>query len=565
LKILVVDDSKTSLLTIVTHLKQLHHEVVSTTDPTKALELYQTESPNLIILDVVMDKLSGFECAKLIRYDNTLPHWVPIIFLSAMVDDSFIEQAIESGGDDYLAKPVTSTTLKAKIAAMERIAQMQSQLKEVNIKLQQLSSTDTLTGLANRYYFEKEIKSMIANAKRNNHIFALLFIDIDHFKTINDSLGHQVGDLLLRDISKRMREIVRESDFIARLGGDEFAIILQEIDNTHSAGKIAHKLIKSLHQPYVINKNNIQVSASIGIACFPNAGKDMSTLVKNADIAMYRAKSAGRNNYQYFTDKLNVEHQEKSSIEIALSHSISNHELFLLYQPEYSLQSHDIIGMEALIRWQHDTLGIISPDKFISIAEENGFIIKLGDWILESVCKQYQSWLKEYHIDIPVAINLSPQQILKSDIAGRIKALLEQYSIPAHRIQFEITETTIMGHSGIVETTLKEFNKMGIKLYIDDFGTGYSSLSHLKLLPIDALKIDKEFVMDLAHDENDAAIVKSVISLSNALGLDVVAEGIETQQQLEFLIQHGCLKGQGYYFSKPLTPEDIIKLLTQNN
>ena len=564
MKILVVDENEISLLTIVTYLKQLKHDVISIADPSKTFELYKTESPDLIILDATMKTCSGFDCAKQIRQHTPHDIWIPIIFLNTHITDQFVKNVIESGGDDYLIKPVSAIALKAKITAMNRITKMQLQSQKTNAKLQELSTTDILTNLPNRYLFESEMKKTVVDVKKNNQQFALLFIDIDHFKSINDTLGHKIGDLLLIELSKHMLSIINETDFIARLGGDEFAIILKNSDSIHRAGRIAKKLISTLHNPISIHDHYIQLSASIGIACFPHAGRNYTTLIKNADIAMYRAKSSGRNNYQYFTEKLNIEHQEKSSMEQALHNSIINNELYLLYQPKYELNSLNIIGMEALLRWKHPPLKNISPEKFITLAEETGFIIELGNWVFDTVCKQYDDWHKQHNINIPIAINLSPYQILKGNIVKHIKSLLDRYQIPANCIELEITETAIIAYSIIVEDTLNALHDMGIKLYIDDFGTGYSSLSHLKKLPIDALKIDKEFVMDMLNDENDAAIVKSMILLAHSLGLDVIAEGVETKAQLDFLVENNCLKGQGFYLSKPLTAKKILDLFEKS-
>ena len=562
MKILIVDDSKTSLLLTSKQLEMLGHTTVSISDPEKAIEEYKSCQPDLIILDVVMDKLSGYECAKLITdYNKEKDDWVPIIFLSAIVDDTAIEQGINAGGDDYLTKPFNTSVLKAKIHAMSRIAEMRNKLLETNDKLEELSLTDTLTKLANRSHFEKMMTIITANAKRTNKMFALLFIDLDKFKDVNDTLGHHAGDDLLIQACKRIQNEVREADFIARLGGDEFAVILPEIDTADNAGHVANKIVKSLCLPFDILNNDVIISASIGIACFPDAGTDTETITKHADIAMYRAKAIGRNTYQYFTPELNAAHASKIEMEQALAKALDNEEFFLSLQPKYQLEPRELTGFEVLLRWNNPKYGAISPDNFIPLAEETGLINNIGDWVIEHACATLAEFQSHRKSNLTFAINISPIQITGSNLFKMFQDCMKKFNLQANQIELELTETAIMTYSKVTENALKQLHDIGMRIAIDDFGTGFSSLSHIKRLPIDGLKIDKDFVIDILTDENDAAIVKSIILLAKSLGLNIIAEGIETQEQLDFLLKNGCNHGQGFFFFKPLSIEDAKDLL----
>lgn len=509
-----------------------------------------------------MDKLSGYECATtLSEYNKSNDDWVPIIFLSAAVDDEAVQQGIESGGDDYLTKPINTTILKSKILAMERIATMRNKLLESNERFETLSLTDALTGLPNRKFYEQMINSVMANACRNHTIFALLFIDLDKFKNINDTLGHHLGDLLLQKVSVRIRHELRQGDHITRLGGDEFAIILPTIEGPDCASTVANKIIASLAESFDLEGNEVSISCSVGVACYPQAGEDAETLTKNADIAMYRAKSLGRNTFQFFTEELNLAHSNKVKMEQALATAVSNDELSLVLQPKYQFEPKKIIGFEALLRWHHPEYGPIPPDGFIPVAEETGLIIPIGEWVIEHACALLGKINEQYKDTLTFAINISPVQVNSNSMLSLLQKCMKENNLTPAQLEIEITETAIMAYSNDTEQALRELHDLGIRIDIDDFGTGYSSLSHLKQLPINGLKIDKSFVMDIPKDENDIAIVKGIISLAKSLGLNITAEGIETIDQLQFLLDNGCSQGQGYYLSKPIPLDEAIALL----
>lgn len=564
MKIMIIDDSLTMLKTVVLHLEKLGHQTVSSTNPNDALQMFLSEDPDLVILDVVMKGTSGYDVAKRIRALKN-HDWVPIIFLSSNVSDDAVAQGIEAGGDDYLTKPFSEITLQAKISAMDRIASMRQELIEANKQLEKLSSTDTLTGIPNRMHFEKTIRKSIAQAKRNHTKFVIFYIDLDNFKNTNDTLGHQFGDLLLKYAVERMTNISRESDFLARIGGDEFAMITYDVSSFDDAAKIAHKLIHAFRSPFILEDNKVSSSLSIGIAIYPDHGSNIETLIKNVDMAMYKAKESGKNNFQCYDESITQAKMKQNRYETELRYALNNDEFHIEFQPKFNLLTGEIVGVESLLRWHNPTLGDVSPDVFIPIAERTGLIHSIGKWVLESCCQQLYIWQQESTCDFRMAINLSPKQLMKPDLAKHVDELLATYEINPDKIEFEITETAIMSGDEISEKLLKRFNELGITLTIDDFGTGFSSLIHIKRLPIKALKIDKTFVVDIPKDENDIAIVKSVISLSDSLKLNVVAEGIETEEQKQFLLEHGCTIGQGFHLSMPLKSDELIQLIKLTN
>jgi diguanylate cyclase (GGDEF)-like protein len=564
MKILVADDSNTTRELLTASLVKLGHKVIPATNGIEALRKYKSEHPDLIILDVIMQGMDGFECAEEIRaFDKNKDDWVPIIFLSGAVDDENIARGINAGGDDYLTKPFSEVTLAAKIKAMERIVEMRGKLCETSKELSKLSSIDSLTGIYNRLQFDKTIKSKINEADNRDRLLALMFIDLDNFKSVNDHLGHRIGDLLLKKIAKRLESTLRDNDFIARIGGDEFAVILDDIDSVEVAGQIAKKILNVLTMPLNLAGNDVIISSSIGIACYPFPDTDLTSLLQNADIAMYHAKAMGRNNFQYYTEELHKKHKQMSYLDSSIKFAIERKELFLAYQPIFNLTTLELVGMETLLRWKHPELGMISPEIFIPIAEENGMIEALGWWVFRTVCEHGKQWDLSHFEEFKLCINLSSRQLLHNNLPWLIKNILHKTQMPAHFLELELTESILMSNTGISETVLKEIHDLGVSFSIDDFGTGYSSLVLLKRLPIRALKIDKSFVSDATTNTNDAIIVNSVISLGKNLGLIVVAEGIETDEQLKFLVKNGCTHGQGYHLSKPLTIDQLNDFLTK--
>jgi diguanylate cyclase (GGDEF)-like protein len=563
MNILVASNSETSLAILSASLRKLGHTVMGASDGEQAIKLFKKKRPDFIILDVVMQGMNGFECAKKIREINS-ERWIPIIFLSSSVDDNSISQGIDAGGDDYLTKPFSETTLAAKIKAMQQIANTQKKLDETTYQLNKLSSMDVLTGVENRLQFAKIIQEKIDYARKNDAKFALLFIDLDNFKSVNDNLGYHTGDLLLKAIAERLKSSLQKNDLIARLNGDEFAIVINEIPTQDDAEYYAKKISAILSTSYHLLNYDIQVSCSIGIACYPISGTTTETLIQRAEMAMYHAKKSGRNNYQFYTKESYTQNKQQFEIETALRSALSNNEIYMCYQPVFRLHPRKFVGMEALMRWKNPRLGLVLPEVFIPIAEEIGLITGLGEWALNSACIQAANWLKRGHKKFRLSVNISSRQFLSKDFIPLLKASINKANLPTKLLELELTESTFMISTSITEKTIKEISDLNIGISLDDFGTGYSSLLHLKSLPISTLKIDKTFVMDYDKSPNDTRILKAIISLGNNLKINLIAEGIETQEQLQFLIKNKCAQGQGFYLSKPLSAEEMTLFMDKN-
>ena len=433
--------------------------------------------------------------------------------------------------------------------------------KQAEQELRYLANYDTLTTLPNRTLFQERLGHAVTQARRHNRTMAVLFLDLDRFKHINDSLGHHVGDLLLKAVASRLRDSVREEDTVARLGGDEFTIVLEDISSERVAAVVAEKVLAAFNQPLLLEGREVVITPSIGISLYPNDGQDTASLVKFADTAMYHAKELGRNNYQFYTEKLNSLAMRRMQLESSLRRALENEEFSLVYQPKRDLHDGRLTGVETLIRWHNDDFGSIAPTEFIPLAEDTGLIVPIGEWVLRQACGQYMRWQAQGVRGFTMAINLSARQFKKGDLIAVIARVLKDTGMPPEALELELTESMIMENAEISIHMLEELKAMGLKLAVDDFGTGYSSLSYLKRFPIDTLKIDREFVRDISTDPDDAAITSAIIAMAHSLALKVVAEGVETENQLEFLRQQGCDEIQGYYFSRPLTPEDCEAFL----
>lgn len=436
-------------------------------------------------------------------------------------------------------------------------------IKHSQNRLHELVNHDPLTGLPNRRLLNELLEHSIKRAERDNHKIALLFIDLDRFKAVNDNLGHQVGDKLLLEASRRISLSMRDSDIVARLGGDEFVVMMDMINNPSDAALVAKKIIHALQIEFNIDGNEIYISASIGISVFPKDCKDVESLIKAADIAMYQVKNKGKNNHGFYSDELSKNAVERFNLEGQLRHAIVRKEFEVYYQPQVSLISGEIIGAEALIRWNHPKLGLISPATFIPLAEETGLIVQIGEWVLREAANQMVIWHKAGHAIQWIAVNVSGVQIIRSNFADTVYGILMETDCDPHMLELEITESTVMQNTEHVIDTFNRIKQLGLKLAIDDFGTGYSSLSNLKRLPLDKIKIDQSFVRDLPDDLDDAAIANAIYAMAGSLGFSVIAEGVETNAQADFLKNMGCKEAQGYLYSKPITASEFSKLLTK--
>ncbi|MBF0219110.1 MAG: EAL domain-containing protein [Gammaproteobacteria bacterium] len=428
-------------------------------------------------------------------------------------------------------------------------------------RLHSLAYYDGLTDLPNRHLFHDRIKQTLADARRSNSQFALLFMDLDRFKVINDTLGHNIGDLLLVKVAERLTSVMREVDTISRMGGDEFLVLLPKTDSAEDCCLVAKKILAQMEKPFELANQLYHISISIGISQFPKDGHDPETLIKNADNAMYRAKATGLNCYQVFSEEMNQKMVKRFSLENDLRQAISKNELEIYYQPLMDIEKGHRFGAEALLRWQHPQKGFIPPDEFIPVAEENGLIVELGNWVLFQVCQQHTAW-RAQGLDIGrVTVNLSPHQFLQSNLVQSIHDILQHTEMDAELLGLEITESAAMPNLEYSINTLERLQALGIKIYIDDFGTGFSSLGHLKRLPINALKIDRSFITELPNNQDDVAIVSAIIAMAKSLKLQIIAEGIEDEAQLGFLRSLGCTTGQGYLFSRPVDVAAMTAML----
>ena len=432
--------------------------------------------------------------------------------------------------------------------------------KEAENKINYLAHYDTLTGLPNRSLLRDRMDQAIAKARRDKTYLAVLFIDLDRFKNVNDSLGHAVGDRILEDVAKRLKKETRADDTVSRQGGDEFIVLVPGIEEANQAANVATKLLQALGKPYRIGNHELHVTPSIGISLYPNDAEDMDELIRNADAAMYQAKERGRYNFQFFTHDLSVQAWERLSLENQLRRAIQRKDFVLYYQPQVSLETGEIVGVEALVRWRHEG-HLISPDVFIPVAEQTGMVIEIGDWVLHEACRQAKAWQDEGLPPVPVSVNLSPLEFRQRDIQAHIQEVLLETGLSADMLELELTEGTVMEEVEESVKMLGKLSRLGVGLCIDDFGTGYSSLSYLKRFPIDKLKIDQSFVSDIPDDSDDAAITGAVIDMGHNLNMRICAEGVETREQLQFLRDRGCQEMQGFLFSKPVPAREMEKML----
>ncbi|TNE76078.1 MAG: EAL domain-containing protein, partial [Gammaproteobacteria bacterium] len=515
--ILVVDDDRSMRLALKNVFKTEDYVIEEANNGLQAVSLCQRNMPDLVLMDAMMPEVDGFTACERIRQ---LPNGAdtPVLMVTALEDENSIVKAFASGATDYIPKPIHFSVLKQRVARL-------IQANKVEKHVKQLAYHDPLTGLPNRTHLMQQLRLMLNRAQLEEKQVAILFLDLDRFKMINDTLGHDAGDLLLKAVSERIRRCVRNQDFIARLGGDEFTVILEGVTDRETVSKIAAKICDALSQPFVFLQQKMFVTTSIGISLFPEDGQDIGSLMKHADSAMFRAKEQ-RNNYCFYVEGMEDEIARRMEIERELRNAIQQDELALYYQPKIDIASGELMGVEALIRWVHPRHGVISPDMFIPMAEESGLINQVSDWVLHSACRQIKSW-QDSGNDLQVAVNLSSKDIQLEDFKDKMQQLVEEYEIKPKMLELEITEGTLMENPEELEVELNALRAMGLTLAIDDFGSGFSSLNYLKRLPVDVLKIDRMFIRDLEKDENDKAIVAGIVALATSMGLKTVAEGVE--------------------------------------
>lgn len=681
-KVLVVDDRPENLTAMRHILNKVNGEVVCAASGSEALKLLLRNEFAVVLMDVQMPELNGFETAELIR-SNEETKSVPIIFVTAInKEKQYVQKGYELGAVDYLFKPFDPQLLRYKVSvftemfrhkcqhlalaqrnqlildsvnegvlglstvgeimfsnpAAARMLQLDCEKLEgqnvthfiqehtqatwestdiyrtcmsgrtyshrnmhflqfgknnsfpvefsvtsmtnskghlegfvlvfedisVRIKteqqLAQLAEYDPLTGLANRRLFYRLLPNILAKAKRFKHKVALLLIDIDHFKAVNDTLGHMVGDLLLSQVAGRLKSCVRESDTVVRLNGDEFTVIVEGQLELDGVSRLACVIVENMSKPFELNGNLVHCSVSLGIAVAPDVTADANELIRAADVAMYSAKTKGRNNFQFYDESLSQQVSYRSKVETQFQFALEQGEFNLVYQPKINMVTGKLKGFEALLRWQSPVLGVVSPATFIPIAEDSGRIHEIGNWVLAQANRQLREWSRQGKIsdDFSLSVNFSIKQLNNPYFLLHLEKILKEVDIDPSRLDVELTETTLMSDPNTIIPLLRVLSQMGMTISVDDFGTGYSSLNYLKILPIDNLKIDQSFIRDLFRDKNSEIITRSIINLAHNLDLKVVAEGVETQEQNEFLQHHGCDFGQGYLYGKPLPPKEVL-------
>ncbi|HIP37882.1 MAG TPA: EAL domain-containing protein [Desulfocapsa sulfexigens] len=690
--VLVVDDDLSLRLSIGAAMEKAGFQVIDAENGREGLTLFQSKKPDLILLDVMMPEMDGFETCAAIR---KLPEgkYTQILMVTGLDDIQSTERSFEVGANDFVAKPLNLMLLghrgkymlragqafqelnksKRRLAKTQELAhlgnwdfdllnmnlhcspetcrllglseashitykdflspviaqdqgrakevidrairtktpfsinyrivlpdgvlqhvlnrgeiffnangeaetllgaiQNVTQLKRAEEEIRMLAFYDGLTGLANRMLFMARLEQEITASKRHKRNFALLFLDLDHFKRINDTFSHHIGDLLLKNIAENLRENIRSSDavskpapdhsdtLIARLGGDEFIILLSDISEPENAAIVARRILQEMQKSHNLEGHEVSVTTSIGISIFPTDGEEGEALLQHADSAMYHAKDTGRNNYQFYKESLNAAVLERFSLENDLKHALKKNEFILYYQPQINLATREIVGAEALIRWMHPKRGMVPPDKFIPIAEKNGLIIDINKWVIQTACEQNDIWRQNGLNPTRIAINLSGYQLARQNIIQTIEEALQTRNLEAKHLEVEITENILMQDTADTIQVLNQLRDLNLKIALDDFGTGYSSLSYLTNFPVDIIKIDRSFVMECTELKNNLVIIKAIIAMGHSLGMKIVAEGIETREQLELLKGFNADEGQGYYFSPPVSQDKFAALL----
>ncbi|TDJ46114.1 MAG: EAL domain-containing protein [Gammaproteobacteria bacterium] len=684
--ILVVDDDPTLRLLVRAALEKAGFRVEDAEDGEAALRMFIKHQPAVILMDVDMPKLNGYEACKRIRADAVGAH-VPILMVTGLEDIESVNRAYSAGATDFLPKPINWSLISHRVRYVLRASRTYQDLRTSEAKndallnampdtlfvirrdgtimnflagseaatmpeprgdqltidtylpkdvaecwssriravindgrpqqcefqlgdadapyhyelqivpylndltlaivreitdrkraeeaVHKLAYFDTLTGLPNRQLFQQQLSTAIKRAAENGTKVAALYVDLDNFKRINDTLGHNFGDAVLQTIAERLDRCIRSDDSVlrpdadntelrlARLGGDEFVAILQDLEDADDAVAVTERIRTELRRPVEHLGHEFVVTSSIGVALYPDDGEDIDTLLKNADVAMYQAKYAGRNSVRFYSGTMSLRSLERLELENGLRYALQRDELELHYQPQIDMASEKMVGVEALLRWKHPERGNIPPSTFIPLAEECGLITPLGEWVLRRACRQVRKWQEKFGLKIDMAVNISSQQFFHSDVAEVVLQAIFDAGIAPTSLQLELTETILMHDVAEIVQTLNKLKKAGVSLAMDDFGTGYSSLSYLQQLPLDTLKIDRSFVADLENNKGNAAICAAIIAMAHNLELDVVAEGVETQAQLEYLRSQGCDKIQGFLIGKPVTATEIEKTFLQ--
>ena len=565
--LLVEDDEEDYIITrdLLSDIDSVRYDLKWVMTYDAALEKMGHNQYDVFLFDYRLGERTGLDLLREVTNNGCN---IPVVLLTGEGGKEIDLEAMKAGAMDYLVKGKTDFTL------LERTIRYAIERKRAEEQIKQLAYYDHLTNLPNRVLFQEQLKQAIANYSRTQKAVAIMFLDLDNFKRINDTLGHNAGDQLLKGVASRLNGCLRKSDAltrpnisntVGRQGGDEFTILLPEITDCQAAVKVAQRILTVLSQPYILEGHEVVVTTSIGIALYPHDGEDINMLLMNADAAMYHAKNKGKNNFQFYSRSMNAAALERLNLEIDLRNALERGEFVLYYQPRMEIRTGKIIGMEALIHWQHPDKGTISPAEFIPVAEETGLIIPIGEWVLRTACNQSKGWQKGGITPIRVSVSLSGQQLKQEDLIKTVIHALETSGLDQQYLELEITEGIIMQDRKIVIGMLQAMKDRGLWLSMDNFGMGHSSLRNLKSIPLDILKIDRSFVKDIITEPVDTVLVSAIIAMAKSLKLRLLAEGVETEQQLAFLREQGCEEIQGNLVSRPLSAEEALRFLADHS
>ena len=566
-RLLIIDDEE-QIRSLLMDLLGTVYDCCTASSAEEALSALSEDTFDLVISDIDMGRMSGLELVP--RVHSLSPDTV-VVMISGNQDIEFAIQALRVGAFDYISKPIDLRHVEASVERALRHSELLKEKRRYKEQLEELLQKrtaqvdwlayyDTLTQLPNRALFEDRLTQACSIAKSTDQSLGVLFISLDQFKKVNDSLGHGPGDSLLREFAERLKSCISQSDTVARFGNDEFALLLTQINGTNDVIETIGSLSQVLQFSFDLPGHEVYATASVGVSMFPIDGEDGHTLLKNAGAALYKAKKSGGANYQFYTADMHELATRRLALETSLRRAIQNEEFLLHYQPRVSVDSLAITGVEALVRWQHPQFGLVSPSEFIPLAEDTGLIVPIGEWVLRQACEQNRRWQDEGFAPVQVAVNISGRQFHDRDLSQTVIRILNESGLAPNHLELELTESSIIQNAEFAASLLTRWRNMGVNISIDDFGTGVSSLASLKRLPIGALKIDQSFVRDATTDPDDAAIVMAIITLAHNLRLKVIAEGVETEEQLRFLQLLRCDEIQGYFFSKPLPAEKLVAL-----
>jgi diguanylate cyclase len=565
-KILVIEDEEFVRENIVELLDAEGFEVFGADNGYCGLDLARIKVPDLILCDVMMPGLDGFGVLEMLRKDAVLSA-IPFVFLTAKAAKSDFRQGMELGADDYLTKPFTRTELLGAITT--RLQKQATVEKRYHVELQQAKSqlnylihNDSLTKLPNRLSLQEQFKQIEQNSLNAQQLVTVLCIGLDRFNQVNDNLGHTVGDLLLQAVAERLSSCIGSENTVARLNADQFVVVLSTIQHRKEAANFAQVILNKLSEIFRLAHQEIFITASLGIALYPRDGKEIEQLLNHAHTAMLKAKQQGGDQFEFYTAAYNIGSSDRLALQTSLRYALERQELEVYYQPQVDLQTGEIFGAEALVRWHHPDRGLISPNKFIPIAEETGLIIAMGEWVLHTACKQVKIWQNSGFPTLQIAVNLSSRQFSQLDLRQQLVQILIKTGIDPRYIELELTESMLAQNTEVAIRRLNALKAIGVKIAIDDFGTGYSSLSYLQQFPFDVLKIDRCFIRNITENANNAAITQAIIAMAKSLNLKLIAEGVETAAELSFVCQHQCDGMQGYLFSRPVPVQEFYKLLT---